>query len=273
MKHLTLLFFTLLCHGIFAQVTVSWETAPTLEVPESVKFSADNNCLFVSNIAGKPSEKDGNGFISKLTLTGEVLELKWVEGLDAPKGMAIKDGILYVSNINELVLIDIASAKIVKKILQPKATFLNDVTIINTGDVLVSDSGTSTVFVLNDDQLDVWLKNEEFGGINGLFSEKDYVLLGTASNIVKIDVVTKLYDVFLETGGQTDGLEADGEGGYYYSFWRGELYHYVPGREPKLLLNSSVNDVQIADIGYNPDTKEILVPTFFSNQVVAYTMD
>ncbi|MCU4157605.1 hypothetical protein J1N10_16635 [Carboxylicivirga sp. A043] len=273
MKHLTLLIFIMLYHGVFSQVSVSWETKAELEVPESVKYYAEGNCLFVSNIAGKPSEKDGNGFISKLSTEGQVIELKWLEGLDAPKGMAIKDGILYVSNINELVLIDIASAKIIKRVLQPQANFLNDVTITHSGDVLVSDSGTSTVFVLNNDQLDVWLKNDDFGRVNGLFAEEDYVLLGAATSIVKIDVATKKYSVFLETSGQPDGIEADGEGGYYYSFWRGELFYFIPGQEPQQLLNTVDDKVQSADIGYIPETKEVLVPTFLSNQVVAYTMD
>jgi DNA-binding beta-propeller fold protein YncE len=273
MKYLILLVTAMLGHGVFAQVTVSWKTETVLEVPESVMYYADGNCLFVSNIVGKPSDKDGIGFISKLSLTGEVSKLKWIEGLDAPKGMAIKDGVLYVSNINELVLIDIASAKVIKKILQPNARFLNDVTITHLGDVLVSDTSTSTVYILNGDQLDVWLKNEDFGRVNGLFAENDYILLGTASSIVKIDVATKVHRVFLETGGQPDGIEADGEGGYYYSFWRGELFHFIPGEEPKQLLNTSNDNVQCADIGFNPATKEILVPTFFSNQVVAYTMD
>ncbi|MCG8580043.1 MAG: hypothetical protein MI866_09005 [Bacteroidales bacterium] len=273
MKHLILLLLAILSHGVFAQVSVSWKSKTVLEVPESVKMYAEGNCLFVSNIAGKPSDKDGNGYISKLTLKGEVIDLKWVEGLDAPKGMAIKDGVLYVSNITELVMIDIASARILKRIPQPESNFLNDVTITHLGDVLVSDSGTSTIFILNEDKLDVWLKKEEFGRVNGLFAEDDYVLLGTASSIVKIDVATKKFSTFLETGGQPDGIEADGEGGYYYSFWRGELFHFVPGQEPRQLLNTSKDDVQSADIGYNPVTKEILVPTFFSNQVVAYTMD
>ncbi|WP_430817383.1 hypothetical protein [Carboxylicivirga sp. RSCT41] len=272
-KHLILFLLTMLSHGVFAQISKAWESETVLEVPESVKVYADGNCLFVSNIAGKPSDKDGVGYISKLSLKGDVIDLKWVEGLDAPKGMAIKEGILYVSNIDELVLIDIAAAKILKRIERADADFLNDVSITHLGDVLVSDSGTSTIFVLNDDKLDVWLKNESFGRINGLFAEDDYVLLGTASSIVKIDVASKKHSVFVETGGQPDGIEADGNGGYYYSFWRGELFHFIPGEQPKQLLNSAEDNVQSADIGYNPDTKEILVPTFFSNQVVAYTMD
>lgn len=252
------------------QVTKIWETTAELEVPESVKYYEKGKCIFVSNIAGKPSDKDGNGFISRLTVSGEIETLKWVEGLNAPKGIAIKDRYLYVTDIDELVIIDIEKAKIVDKIHQPQASFLNDVTITLTGDVLVSDSGTSAIYVLKDEQLEVWLQNSEWERVNGLFAENDYVLLGTNSNIVKIDLKTKVQEVFVETGGQADGIEADGNGGYYFSFWKGELYYYYPGQAPMQLLNTSESNVQSADIGFNPDSGEVLVPTFFANRVVAY---
>src|SRR5215208_527119 len=35
-----------------------------MNVPESVKYDADLDVFFVSNINGNPSQKDGNGFIS-----------------------------------------------------------------------------------------------------------------------------------------------------------------------------------------------------------------
>ena len=91
-----------LCTAANAQLSQSWITEAKLEVPESVKYYEEGQCIFVSNIVGSPANKDGVGFISKLSLKGEVMHLKWIEGLDAPKGMAINDGILYVSNINEL---------------------------------------------------------------------------------------------------------------------------------------------------------------------------
>lgn len=270
MKHLILLLIVMSYTASFAQLSQSWKTEAKLEVPESVKYYEKGNCLFVSNVAGNPSEKDGNGFISKLSLDGRIQSLKWVDGLDAPKGMAIAEGILYVSNIDELVLIDIKKATVIKRIKQPKAKFLNDVTITTSGDVLISDSGTSTIYIAKGNELAVWLKNEGWGRINGLFAEEDYVLVGTSDKILKMDVATKTPEVFLETGSQVDGLEADGLGAYYYTFWRGEMYYYRPGAEPVQLLNTVNDKVQSADIGYIPSTKEVLVPTFFSNQVVAY---
>ncbi|WP_439184694.1 hypothetical protein [Carboxylicivirga taeanensis] len=272
MNYLTLVLL-LLSNVVTAQLTKTWETKPVLEVPESVKFYHEGNCMFVSNIVGKPLDKDGIGYLTKLSVSGEILVHKWVDGLNAPKGMAIKEGLLFVTDIDDLVVIDIEKAKIIKRIHQPAAVFLNDVTITHEKDVLVSDTQTSTIYVLENNKLVPWLTNEAWGRINGLFAEKDYVLLGTGNSIIKISVATKDAQLFIETGGQADGIEADGKGGYYYSFWKGALYHYTPGEKPRQLLNTAEQNIQSADIGYNTQTHEVLVPTFFANQVVAYKLD
>ena len=57
--------------------------------PESVIYDKTTNALYVSNVNGSAIEKDGDGFISKVSLEGEILELRWLTGLNAPKGLAI----------------------------------------------------------------------------------------------------------------------------------------------------------------------------------------
>ena len=37
----------------------------SMKTPESVRYDADLDVFFVSNINGNPSEKDGNGFIAR----------------------------------------------------------------------------------------------------------------------------------------------------------------------------------------------------------------
>src|SRR6201992_901027 len=73
--------------------------------PESVLYDADNDRYLVSNINGKPLDKDNNGFISVLSPDGQITTLKWIEGgknkvkLDGPKGTALAKGVLYVADI------------------------------------------------------------------------------------------------------------------------------------------------------------------------------
>jgi type II secretory pathway pseudopilin PulG len=55
-----------------------WETLPNLKNPESVDYAPKQNILFVSNVNGKPDQKDQNGFISKVSPSnGSIIELNW----------------------------------------------------------------------------------------------------------------------------------------------------------------------------------------------------
>jgi hypothetical protein len=53
-----------------------WETPDDLKNPESVLYAPKQDILFVSNIDGKPDEKDQKGFISKVSPSnGSIIEL------------------------------------------------------------------------------------------------------------------------------------------------------------------------------------------------------
>src|SRR5919202_3305794 len=138
--------------------------------PESVAYASKQNVLFVSNVNGKPDQKDQNGFISKVSSSnGSIIELNWLTGLNAPKGIAISnDGSkLYVSDITDLVEIDIASGRIIKRFNAPGSSFLNDVVSDNQGNIYVSDTITNTVYKLDTklenstSSLQVWLQNPQ----------------------------------------------------------------------------------------------------------------
>src|ERR671927_746689 len=145
-----------------------WESLAELKTPESVVYAPRQDTLFVSNIDGKPDQKDQKGFISKVSLSnGSIIELNWITGLNAPKGIAIyNNSKLYVSDITDLVEIDIASGKIIKRFTAPGSSFLNDVVSDNQGNIYVSDTGTNTIYRLNINardnnisSLQVWLQS------------------------------------------------------------------------------------------------------------------
>ena len=117
-----------------------WATERVLKTPESILYDEARDVLYVSNINGSPMGKDGNGFISKLSTGGEILDLEWVTGLNAPKGAGIAGGTLYVTDIDELVEIDIEAGVVVQRYAAPGAIFLNDLAVDRKGNVYISDS-------------------------------------------------------------------------------------------------------------------------------------
>jgi len=270
--HLLYILLCLIAFGFSSanELKMIWSTQQELDVPESVLYHMYGDYLFVSNISGKPAEKNGEGFISILSSDGKTKQLKWITGLNAPKGMASTEKYLFVSDIDALVIINIEKGNIEKRIEMPAAKFLNDVTVTTKGDVYVSDSGDSRIYKLENDQLTLWQHGDHLKGVNGLFAENEHLLVGTQNKILKFDLQTKKHSTFIDQTCSVDGIEADGKGGYFFSAWQGELYHWTPGTQPLQLLNTTDQKINCADIGFDTKKKNILVPTFFDNRVIAY---
>ena len=82
-----------------------------LNEPESVLFDKKNNVVYISNINGDPLKLDKNGYISKIGVDGQILDKKWITGLDAPKGMTIFNDHLFIADVNKIWKIKISSKK------------------------------------------------------------------------------------------------------------------------------------------------------------------
>jgi sugar lactone lactonase YvrE len=209
-----------------AAVTEAWRT-PGLDLPESVSWDEATKSFYVSSIGGMdPSAKDGNGFISKIDQTGKVTALKWVTGLDAPKGTEVAGGKLYVTDLTQLVEIDIAAGRIAGRYPAAGAVFLNDVAVAPDGRVFVSDTFGAAIYVLAAGKLEVFVKDAKLRGPNGLVFLDGKLLVAelgdvsqgfanmTPGNIKQIDLATKaISDFGPATLGNLDGIELDGQGG------------------------------------------------------------
>ena len=138
------------------------------------------NMLYVSNVDGNPDDKDNKGFISIISPTnGSIINLNWVSNLNAPKGIDLDNntGKLYVSDITNLIEIDLSSGKIINRYPALDNSSLNDVVIDKKGNVFVSDPPNNAIFTLdtkntsattNNKSLQIWLKSKELNGPNGI---------------------------------------------------------------------------------------------------------
>jgi len=276
-----------------------WETPTELKTPESVIYEPNENVLFVSNIDGPPDRKDKQGFISKVSpLNGSIIELNWVTGLDAPKGMTIinnnNNKLLYVSDITDLLEIDINSGKIINRYNAPGSAFLNDVASDNQGHIYVSDTVKNIIYRLdtkslrnssnNNTSLQLWLQSPELNGPNGLYVDNTnnkliVVSFGAFSkpggSIKVIDLQNHTISSLGKEGtavpiGGLDGIEADTTGRHYY---------VTDGASGKLyIVNSNGTgyetlDLQkqgTADLGIILDQDMIIIPMIQDNKLEAY---
>ncbi|HDO27792.1 MAG TPA: ATP/GTP-binding protein [Bacteroidetes bacterium] len=271
-KFILTLLTVLALSGLQAQVfTVVWETKPVFKTPESVYFDPAREQIYVSNINGKPLEKDGNGFISLLTKEGKIKELKWVTGLDAPKGMAVVDSLLYVTDIDRIRVIDINRAIILKTIRVDSAQFLNDLVADNNGNMYITDTEKNQILKLSNDTVRRWLTDEKIISPNGLAFNKNKLMVGTKEDLLSIDPVSKNIRVKFTGVGPIDGLVPVGGQKFVISNWSGRIMLVSPS-EKIVLGNTTEQKIQAADLGYIPEQKLILIPTFYDNRVVARSL-
>jgi DNA-binding beta-propeller fold protein YncE len=278
------------------QVNKLWETPANLKNPESVAYASKQNILFVSNMNGDPDKKDQNGFISKVSPSnGSIIELKWITGLNAPKGIAISNdnSKLYVSDITDLVQIDIDSGKIIKRFNAPGSSFLNDVVADNQGNIYVSDTDTNTIYKLDTNlgnstsslHLQAWLQNPQLNGPNGLHTGNNknkliVVSIGPVSKPVGgvevIDMKNKTITNLGEQGttspfGGLDGIESDASNTHYYVTDNpaGKVYAVnADGTGYQTLIDLHTQGA--ADLGSIPGQSTIIIPLIQDNKLVAY---
>ena len=248
-----------------------WETPATLLIPESVCFDPESQIIYVSNIDGKSTEKDGHGFISTLSREGEILELRWVSGFNAPKGMGIYKDILYVSDIDRVAAIDIKSKSILKFYEFPEAKFLNDIAVDQNGAVYVSDMMSTRIYRIFEGKTETWLDDEILTSPNGLFVEAEQLMIG-CKKIVRVGLEDKKIAVWLENTGGIDGLEATGDGRHIFSDWQGNVYLAGTDKKTEKILDTSLAGINAADIEFIPSLNLLLVPTFNDNRVMAYEL-
>lgn len=249
-----------------------WETPDVLTTCESVCYYDISKSIFVSCIDGNPTNKDGNGFISQLSITGEIIILKWLTGLNAPKGMGIYENKLYITDIDRVVEIDITNAAITREYQVVGAKFLNDITVSPNGDVYISDMATAKIHRISKGILETWFSNEELVNPNGLLYEDKEILVGTRNGIYSIRIEDQRLWQLIKDIGSIDGLVADRQGSYIISDWQGKIQLVNSEKDPVILLNTTNEGINAADIEFIPDRNILFVPTFSDNRVMAYEL-
>jgi len=261
-----------------------WETKG-LAQPESVVEDPATGVIYVSNINGAVMQKDGNGFISRLTADGKMLERQWVKGLNSPTGLALHDRTLYAADVDQLIEINAASGEILKRYDAKGAVFLNDVVVDDDGTVYVSDTPMNTIWRLKDGSFEPWLANDALNGPNGLLIQGKTLIVASLGKVQSQGQKKELGTLLAvslddqkvskvgkgELIGNLDGLQAIQPGVYLVTDWaQGALYRVDAKNKVDELIDLNQGS---ADLSYLPGKKMLLIPMMLDNSLVAYRLD
>ncbi|MEL6694014.1 MAG: hypothetical protein AAFQ12_13425 [Pseudomonadota bacterium] len=242
--------------------------ATGFNAPEGV--ATDGSILYISNVAGEGNVKDGEGWISRVSMQGEVLEEKWVQGLNAPKGMAVFDGKLFVSDFDVYHVIDLASAQIENTYPVEGAGFLNDITVWQNG-VYLSDSGSARIFQIDVNGYKEWLADDRLGGVNGLTPDGDRLLIATMASGSLFETLGARDLTEIASGMENaDGIALLDDGSYLVSSWPGQIWHVGSDGQTTEIHNTEDTPTYQNDLTRIGDM--IIVPNWQPGTVTAWRL-
>lgn len=247
---------------------------------ESVVYDKKRNVYYASLIGNR---EEGDGSIAKVAADGKLIDAVFISGLNDPKGIAITDDKLYVSDVTVLVEADLNTGKILQKHKNEETKFLNDVAITKDGTVYVSDTFKSSIFALTaDGNFSEWLNSEALEHPNGLLNIGNDMYVAAWGNVVgegddkkqsghflKLNMDTKeITKISKDTLGNLDGVQVYDKNSFLISAWN-------TGKIMKINTNGEVEDIltvgrSVGDILYEPSKKVLGLPMNIQSQLLLY---
>ncbi len=252
--------------------------------PESV--ATDESYFYISNVGEKlqPTVKDGDGYISQVKKNGEIVEQKYITGLDAPKGMVIVNNVLYAADVDKIRGFSLIDKKKIFELdlSSDGVSFLNDMTLIDDETFLVSGTDVGKIYEIKTAKegsfraLDI---EGDLSGVNGLFYTHRTRQLFTNSfgknnepigqiGIVNMAAKSLLWKPQGEYKGALDGLKVIGGNTILFSDWNAGGLKFMD------LTDKEVHSVELpskikgpADFYYDEITHNLWLPMMQENKV------
>lgn len=223
--------------------------------PESV--IRHGKYIYVSSINGAPLEKNGLGYISKLSYKGKMVKKKFISGLNAPKGLAAKNNVLYVTDIDRVVSYSLPDGIKKAEYKIAGSIFLNDITITQSGIVYVTDMHAHKIFKIENGIVSTYTtKIKSPNGIVALRNGYLAVVQYRGGRLYQITPNGRIRSFYIGIE-YADGIDISDKSIYVSSFVNGKIYK-ISGRNNIQVIYKGLTTP--ADISVDVKYGRILVP-------------
>lgn len=244
---------------------IAWVAEGEFCEPETVLPLPDDT-LLVSNVCG--FDQEGNGFLSLLDKEGAILDWRIVDELDAPLGMTLSNGQLYVIDNNTVRVFRWPGYEPLRTILLETAV-ANDLAVGEDNFIYVTDSARGEVVVVSPElEQSVLTGKPQFAGANGIHVSNDDLWVG-GGRLWHVDLrdntVTTIGPLWV---GGIDGIEQEADGTLQVTPVGGPLIRLADEYEVH-----AGEGVGSANHGWAENLGLALIPTGFDNTVIAIRVD
>ena len=259
-----------------------WSLSEGIGAPAGVVYDPRNRELYVSQISGEGDKKDGVGLISRFSPEGRVIKMWWISGLNAPKGLALWKESLWVTDIDEVVAIDVRAGKVRKTIPIEGAKFLTGIAADLKGVLYVGDLLTSRVYRIEHGRVRLFSDDPALESPGALLMCDDQLLVAgwgyttdystaVPGSIFYLDLKTRKRTLLCSAPrANWFGLSRQGPNALLAAdFNNGRVYRIEHGGRSTCVLRLPRG---CAGITYVPDRNLLVVTETRENRVAAYAL-
>lgn len=276
--------------ALFAAPVWGQSALPTVEKkiegfkhPESVAY--DGRFFYVSNLGNvlDPSAKDGDGFIVKLTKSGEIVSMNAFPEvrLNSPKGLTVLNDVLFLTDVDSIMGIDVKTRKVVWSTSIDNTKYLNDILARDENTLYVTATDVNKIYEIDllSDSIRTLPLAQPIVAPNGLSADLVSSFLYVASmgndkvqgELGRLHLRNMEYERVIDEFGMFDGLFY-ASGRYYVSDWgkngNGRLFVYDVRNENLREIKPETGSFKgPADFYVDPATRKVWLPCMLENAV------
>ena len=190
--------------------------------------------------------------------------------MNAPKDIQRFKNLLYLADLDEVVVVDIEKAIIIKHIKIDGARLLHNIAIDKNGIVYVSDLYAGKVHRIENGKSSVYL--DSLGYAAGMLAIGSDLYILTAGNLVKADKNKKVITLSKGMDQRLNGIQMVNKNEFIITSWGGVVYYVYEDGSNKILLDTREKRIPAGMIYFNPEKRVLYMTSDQHNIVYAFRL-